>query len=370
MREKDISILAVGDVLVDRDDPKSIFSLTSKIINKADISFCQLEAALSAIGTPRIGNISHLRSHPRNVAGLEFAGFKVVSFASNNALDYGYEAFFDTIHLLSKKKFLIVGAGKNIDEARKAVIIEKRGTRVAFLSYCSLLQDGFAADIGKAGINRLRIHTFYEPLENVREQPGTPATIITIPNAEHFSEMKEDIKRTRNLADIVITSFHWGIHFSHKLAMYQKDIAHAAIDAGADLVIGHHPHVLQGIEVYKGKAICYSLGNFAFDVSPRIPALRESLAKYLSFYGKEIDPAYPTYPFPAESRQTMILSCTANKSANKVSFLPAVVNNKGQPEIVTPKSKIGKQNFKLMSSLSADLGTTLKIKNDEVIIIG
>jgi poly-gamma-glutamate synthesis protein (capsule biosynthesis protein) len=187
--------------------------------------------------------------------------------------------------------------------------------------------------------------------------------------------MVADIEKVRSLADIVVISMHWGIHFMPaKLAMYQQQVGYAAIDAGADLILGSHPHILKGIEVYKGKVIFYSLGNFAMDSSitrtwPHVPARWRKHEVLCNF---TIDPEWgATYPFPADSRKTVVAKCIiANKKIQKVSFVPTLINKLNQPQVV-PR---GDENFDGIvdyikwSCVDQNLRTKLSAEDNEVVI--
>jgi len=151
-------------------------------------------------------------------------------------LDYGQNALLDTRRILNEHGFFSVGSGNSADEAREAVIIEKRGMKIAFLTYVDV-----------PGFGPIR----------ATDRP-VPAFMDTL-------ALKEKISGARAVADIIIVSPHWGIEYTDRPSERQVAYAHLAIDSGADIVIGHHPHVLQSIEKYRGKFIIYSLGNFVFD---------------------------------------------------------------------------------------------------------
>ena len=154
-----VTLCAVGDVGPDRDDPDSIFELSAPVIKKADIAFCQLERTLSKKGSLQVQIRSHhSRVDPKNVSALTFAGFNVVSFASNHTLDWGIEGLLDTLDLLKAKGIYVIGVGRNIEEARQPVVIEKEGVRIAFLGYCSVLPKGYDA----ARNTRLRAATCHD----------------------------------------------------------------------------------------------------------------------------------------------------------------------------------------------------------------
>jgi poly-gamma-glutamate capsule biosynthesis protein CapA/YwtB (metallophosphatase superfamily) len=154
--------------------------------------------------------------------------------------------------------------GDDIEEARKPAIFERDGTRIAFLGYCSVSPKSYYAVPGRAGVAPMRAITHYEPLED--DQPGTPCKIMTWPLKRDLDALVADVERVRPHVDIVVVSLHWGIHHLRgQIADYQPAVPRAAIDAGADIILGHHPHIVKGIEVYRGKGIFYSIGDFARD---------------------------------------------------------------------------------------------------------
>jgi poly-gamma-glutamate capsule biosynthesis protein CapA/YwtB (metallophosphatase superfamily) len=267
----------------------------------------------------------------------------------------------------------VIGVGKNIEEARKPAIIESKGTRVAFLAYNTILPMGYWAEANRPGCAPMRAWTFYEQIEH--DQPGTPCRIHTFPNREDLEAMSEDIKKAKMQADVVILSMHWGIHFIPAvLATYQRDMAHVAIDSGADLILGHHAHILKGIEIYQGKAIFYSLCNFAVD----LPFTKEH-AESKSF--KEIQKLNPDwipdfeclYNFPTDSQKTIIVKCIISNGAIKsVSFLPTYVNKKtSQPEILTSKDERFRDVVRYMEDVtrSQALDTRYTVRGDEVVLL-
>ena len=377
-KEDVVTLYAVGDVGPNREDPESLFSPAAPVLRQADILFGQLEIQLSEKGTlpvdARHGIIGPiLRAHPRNVAALTSVGFNVISFTANHGLDLGADAFLDTIDILRQNNILVIGAGKDLAEARRPAIIERKGTRFGFLAYCSVVGTGRAAGIDTPGLAPMRASTFYEQFDY---QPGTPPRIITIPNHEDLEALEKDIRNLRPLVDLVIVSMHWGVHFVPAvIPMYEWEVGHAAIDAGADLIVGGHPHILNGIEVYKGKLIFHSLGNFAFDVSTeaipkgaraRIRELSKIFPKFLT-----IDPDYPTYPFHPDSRKTIVVKCKiVNKQIQRISLLPALINKQGQPEILSHGSTGFTEvlDYIRESCEKEDLGTKFEIEGDEVLI--
>jgi poly-gamma-glutamate synthesis protein (capsule biosynthesis protein) len=181
----------------------------------------------------------------------------------------------------------------------------------------------------------MRAFTVYEAIEP--DQPGTPARVHTYAQREDLAALCADIATAKRHADLVVVSLHWGIHFVPAvIADYQREVGHAAVDAGADLILGHHAHILKGVEVYRGKTIFYSLCNFAVD-------LRMNEAHAASKGFKEIQVLHPDwvpdfdslYNFPPESRMTLIARARLTRAGvQQVGFLPAYINRNAQPEIV------------------------------------
>ncbi len=244
--KKETKLLFVGDIMLSRaigkimereDDWEFHFRLVKDFLNDADILFGNLESPITDKGND-LGGVYSFRADPRSILGLSKAGFDVVSFANNHAWDYGEEAFLDTLAQLGKFGISISGAGRNFKEAHKPKIIETNGERIAFLSYTNLLPESLRQENSEPAVASLKKELIEKDIKNIKEN---------------------------NLADIVVVSFHWGDEYETLPNEFQKELGRFAIDAGAGLVIGHHPHVIQPVEEYGGGLIAYSLGNFIFD---------------------------------------------------------------------------------------------------------
>ncbi|MBI2988735.1 MAG: CapA family protein [Deltaproteobacteria bacterium] len=362
MNPEKVSIYAVGDVIPGRPNPESLFELALPTLKQADILFGQLEAPLAEKGEPQMQGFFVTRVSPERVSGLTYAGFDVMSFAANQTLDLGEVGLFETIDTLTKNNIAVVGAGKNIDEARKPLILERKGTKVAFLAYCSVVPRGYEARGDKSGCAPMRASTSYEQVD---WQPGTPPKILTFANKDDLAAMVEDIKKVRPLADVVIMSIHWGVHHVPAvIAMYQREVGYAAINAGVDVILGHHAHILKAIEVYKGKVIFYSLGNFVQPSKKRKGPLRP-------IYGMELDPEYPDYDFPVDSRKSIIAKCIiADKKIERVSYLPLMINKRAQPEVLSRSDKRSSEVFDYMEWCCKNQGLDTKFswEGDEVVV--
>jgi poly-gamma-glutamate capsule biosynthesis protein CapA/YwtB (metallophosphatase superfamily) len=326
-------LIAVGDVAPDRDDPAECFSLSAPVLRSADVAFCQLECNLTTRGR-RMPQARHThRGSPGTAIAMKEAGFDVVSFAGNHCMDWGLEGFDDTVHHLESAGLTVVGVGHDIQAARRARIVEADGVRIAFLACSSILPAAYWATPDRAGCAPMRAHTLYEQIE--LDQPGTPARIHTWAHAGDLDRLCTDIRDAAASADVVAVSVHWGIHFiPGSLADYQREVAYAAIDAGADLILGHHAHILKGVEIYRGKPILYSFGNFAMDLrmTPEHAASRGF--KEVQALAPEWEPDFDSlYNFPHDSRKTVMLRAALSRNGvESLELLPAWINDNAQPE--------------------------------------
>jgi hypothetical protein len=376
-----VSVVAVGDVRVYRDEPESTFVHVRDIIKGADIAFCQSESAYSDKGSmgssgPRGAAPIDLRGYPAFAA----AGFDVVSMASNHIMDWGRDALLDAIERMRRDGMHPVGAGKDIEEARQPVILERNGTKIAFLAYCSVAPVGYYAVPRRAGVAPMRGITHYEMLEN--DQPGTPCEIMSWPLPRDLKSLVDDVRRVRQQVDVVAVSLHWGVHFIRAMiADYQPVVAHAAIDAGADIIIGHHPHILKGVEMYKGKAIFYSIGNFAIDKAAGMAGdtpwkrTRQRIFKE-HYHVVEHEPEAigdAIGGFQDDRQYSMIAKFTVeNKQINQVSYIPIIINQQNQPAPVSPSDIKGREVMRYLHDVTreANLNATFRVAGSEVVIEG
>ena len=335
---EELLLYAVGDIGPSRPDPDTLFDLARPTLTQADIAFMQLELPISARGT-RLPQVRHTDRAPQGSAdAFRRAGFTVVSFASNHCMDWGSDALFDTIDALRASGLAVVGVGANIAQAREPAIVSVKGQRVAFLAYSSILPLGFWAEENRAGCAPMRAWTHYEQVEH--DQPGTPCRIHTFANRDDLAALTADIRKVRDQVDFVAVSLHWGIHFiPGVIADYQREVGRAAIDAGADMILGHHAHILKGVDLYRGKPIFYSLCNFAMDLH-----MDEKHAKSKGF--REIQKLHPdwqpnfdiTYNFPPDSSHSVIVKCVLSPGAPpRITLLPVHIGPMSQPEVLSAK---------------------------------
>jgi poly-gamma-glutamate capsule biosynthesis protein CapA/YwtB (metallophosphatase superfamily) len=260
-------MILTGDVnLMNVSDPAVPFSLVEDEFRGADIVFCNLECCLYR--PPSGHSVEHegFFADPV-VAGeaLQSAGIQAVGLANN--VNYGEAAIMASITRLDELGIAHTGAGANRAMARAPAILTRDGVRFGFLQRSSVYwPTNHEASKDTPGVAVIRGHTAYHvPMHGSRppaNRPGIPPEIVTWADPVYLQRLDDDIAALRGRAEIVVASFHWGLH--REVLRYMTEIAHRAIDAGADLVIGHGPHYSLPVEVYKGTPIFYGLGSFSF----------------------------------------------------------------------------------------------------------
>jgi poly-gamma-glutamate synthesis protein (capsule biosynthesis protein) len=243
--KKEITLLFGGDIMLSRtvnakmeryQDYAWPFRLIAPTIAAADISVFNFESPFLKNANYDVSTGSFaFKANPLALEGLLLAGIDVVSLANNHALNAGRQGVIDTLDILKEHDIAGIGLGLNEKEAREGVVLSKDGWRVAFLSYAYPRDYSLATDT-RAGIAGMDINN-----------------------------LKEDIERLQEEADLVIVLMHAGHEYVNYPNSQQTEFARKAIDFGADAVIGHHPHWPQSWEIYNDKIIFYSLGNFVFD---------------------------------------------------------------------------------------------------------
>lgn len=232
---------SVGDMMKQYGDDypykEALFHLS-----EPDLTAANLEYPVTKRGTPAEDKQFVFKGDAGALPALKDSGIDIVSLANNHTLDQGVEGLLDTMAHLDKAGIHHMGAGKNDTEAFAPVIKEANGIKVAYIGVSRVVPTGdWKADKNRAGVAETYDYT---------------RTVAAI-------------KKAKEKADLVVVMVHWGIERADKPEQYQRDFARVYIDSGADLVIGSHPHVLQGFEQYKGKWIAYSLGNFIFSAYPK-----------------------------------------------------------------------------------------------------
>ncbi len=256
-----VSIAAGGDVnfgdgvtpYLTRGGMGYPFEDVDEVFAGADLSFVNLECCISSAGAPVPGKEYCFRGPADSAQALAAGNVDVVSLANNHSKDYGTSAFLDTLTHLKESGVAWCGAGNNDAEAYAPTVLESPAGKVAFVAFTGIIPNGWPATASNPG-----------------------CATITDPE-----RVESAVKDAASKADYVVVSFHWGIELATSPDADQRELAHLAVDSGADLVLGHHPHVVQGLELYKNRLIAYSLGNYVFSPPREISAKTFTLVALL-----------------------------------------------------------------------------------------
>jgi poly-gamma-glutamate synthesis protein (capsule biosynthesis protein) len=342
--DKAVEMMIIGDIQVQRRaDPTTAFINIRETLKKADLVYANLEGVLVKSGgaTGDIPDKRWVHPGPEGAIALKASNIKVVGLANNVA--WGHDNILQTMKVLNANGIAHVGAGKNLAEAHKPVIVERKGVKIGFLQYTA---------------------RWYRENEQLAG-PTTPGVAritskdgITI-DAADLERVRNDVKKLRSQADIVVVSHHnrdgaTPVQFGPqpprapgapradrtKAEEYQKQFAHVALDTGADLVFGHGTHTVQGVEVYKGKPILYAIGHSAFD-----------------------QPGYE------DSKDGVVIRVVIqNKSIARVSFVPVTRDDKNNVMMIDPSNGEGARLLGVIKGSSAS-DLPLKIDGQEVVLV-
>jgi poly-gamma-glutamate capsule biosynthesis protein CapA/YwtB (metallophosphatase superfamily) len=316
--QAEITIAAVGDLMLGgraepflkEFGPAYPFADVMPVLSTADVVVGNLESSISTRGVAVEDKQFTLRAGPIAALALKKAGIRVVTLANNHSMDFGPLALKDTLDVLDQHDILYSGAGMNLKDARTPAILKIKGLTVAFLAYSLTFPLDFFASAGRPG---------------------------TAPGYDEF--VKSDIEKVRPRADLVVVSFHWGAELMTTAKDYQIDLGHKAIDWGADLVLGHHPHVLQELEVYRGRLIAYSLGNFVFGSESNRSNF--SMILLLTFHGKSL---------------ARIVAVPLDVNNYRVQYRPRVLTGKTARDVLESVNAVS-ERFMTKLEITQDRGT-------------
>lgn len=338
------TVSLVGDVMIRRPFAQSGrgaapgFQAAVAAMEETDLAVANLEMPLSRRGS-RVPKHSHLRSDPAVIQDVKAMGVNAVTLANNHMYDYGPDALHDTVAACREAGIACCGAGADLEAALAPARLRAGGNPVALLSVASTLPIESAARDGKPGIAPIEVGWSYEPDVNLTvEQPGTMPRVHTCASRADQETVCARIATLRAEGDAVIVAIHWGVPeywmspSQGWLAEYQQPLGRALIDAGAQIVLGHHSHSLHPVEVYRGRPIFYSVGNFLFE-DPRDFMAPESVIVQVA-----LGPEYT------------------------VTLVPAVLDAQGFPQLAAGET--ARHVLGLLAELSAPFGTHFEIEGD------
>lgn len=248
--EQELVLSFAGDIMFDKSvagfikskGEDYVFQGYEKHLKGSDVVFGNLETALSNGGQPMPDKEHTFRSNPKLAAFMKKYNLTAMSIANNHSLDYGRSAFVDSMKYLKENGIGYGGGGHNKKEAIDGFIFEKKGLDIGFIAFTSVVPDvdWYAGEKRPGIIGAYKVHE---------------------------AEVLSAVSSLDSRCDILVVSVHWGKEGTTRVRKQEAELAHKLVDAGADVVMGHHPHVVQGFEMYKDKLILYSLGNFIFTTS-------------------------------------------------------------------------------------------------------
>jgi poly-gamma-glutamate synthesis protein (capsule biosynthesis protein) len=244
----------VGDIMLGRGvaaanpgDPAAPLRAMGAFLRGADLTVGNLESTLSTAGPPEQGDDS-FAADPRVLPAMARLGFDALSLANNHTGDYGTTALLRTVAAFRGSGVASFGAGRDLEAASRPVVLKRHGVRFGFLGFNAIGETPRATP-GRPGALSVRMPPRTGPLDR-----GDLAHVLA------------EVRRLDDRADVVVVMPHWGTQYTHAVGPMQRLVARRLVDAGADLVVGGHPHWVQGVERYRGATIAYSLGNFVFDM--------------------------------------------------------------------------------------------------------
>ncbi|THG31591.1 CapA family protein [Naasia lichenicola] len=330
-------IAAVGDLIVDRPEPDRFFAPSAPVLRAADLTIGQLEVPHATTRAVATVDVPAPPADPAHLASVARAGFDVLTMAGNHVADAGGEGIAETIAAAEAAGMRTAGAGPDLESASSPVVVEVQGRRVGVLSFnCVGPTDSWATSRRPGGAY-VQVLSHYEA---IGANPGGPPSVHTFADPRSLELMRRRIADAAAEVDLLVVALHKGlVHTPAELAAYELEVSHAAVDAGADLVIGHHAHILRGVEVYRGRVIFHGLGNFVTVTDALTPASASGpeqlrwAQRRRTLFGFDVDPDMPSwYPFHPESRNTAIAVLdVASDGGLRPALIPCWIDAEGAP---------------------------------------
>lgn len=372
MSEK-ISICCVGDLILDEPGPaEPYFEGSRDVLRAQDVMIGHVETPHTTKDRtePSCIDIQAPPSPPKHLECLPKVGFNVVTTAGNHSYDCGPNGILDTIAKLDEIGLAHCGTGKNIEDAKKPVFIEKKGVRVGVISINATGPKLGWAMSQKPGANYVKVETAYIPKFDM---PGCPCRTDTYLLPAAKKQLAEEVKDLKSKCDIAVVVFHKGNGGDiPRLDDYEQEMCYLCIDAGADIIFGVHHHILKGVEYYKGKPIYHGLGNYVcftyamtsgYNDTPEMVAYLKERARQGRGGGHyKVD----FYPWSEKSRLTIIAKVLADKNGVlECGFIPAFIEDSGN--VVIKNRENGGQDvldFMRAQTDGAGLGVKLEWSDD------
>jgi len=328
-------LMMLGDIILDVPDPDHWIGGVAAVTRAADLAIGHLEVPHTHRGEELSGDVPAPGADPAHLAAIARANVRLLSMAGNHIADCGAVGIADTVAELDRLGIAHAGADRDRATAEAPAIVVRDGRRIALLSYNCVGPEIAWADEDRAGCAYVRVAA-------ADGGPARPQAELTDADPASVARMQAAIAAVRRDADIVIVALHKGItHRPAALAPYERPLARAAIDAGADAVVGHHAHIARGIEFHRGRPIFHGLGNgvvvtHALSPAQDHPARAAWAERRKRMFGFEPDPAYPLAPFHPESVNGLIARLRIGDDGRiEAGFRPMWSAPPGRPEPAT-----------------------------------
>ncbi len=328
-----LTLLLTGDIVLDVEGADHWLSGIAPALRAADLAIGHLEVPHTRRGSELQGDVPAPGADPAHLDALAHAGVGAVTLAGNHIADCGPQGIADTVEALDRLGIAHTGAGANLRAASRVANLDRKGRRIALLSYNCVGPEAAWADEQRAGCNYLRMQS----MDGRAVAPNTP---LVAPTAEALARLSADIAAVRD-ADLVVVALHKGIvHTPAVLAPYERPLAEAALDAGADVVVGHHAHILRGVERRNGRAVFHGLGNGcvvtrALSPAQDHPARAAWARKRRELFGFEPDPRYELAPFHPEAVHGVLGVVRVEADGQlRMGVIPVHVEPPGRPVVV------------------------------------
>ncbi len=365
-----VELVFVGDLILDAPDPASYFEHCREAI-AGDVAVAQVEWPHTTRGQVCALEVPAPGAPPENLAALPGLGFGVATVASNHTFDQGPFGVLDTVSELRRLGLATAGAGMTLPEARRPAVVESQGLRVGVLAYNAVgPRESWATGV-KAGTAFVRISQHYE-VEGA--SPGSPPTEFTSPEYETLEAMQADVRELHDSVDIVAVAFHKGVAFARaQLAQYERPLARAAIDAGADIVVGHHAHILKGVEVYRGRPIYHGLNHFVVAYSEQSSPGSAGAAARRPVPGRspifkqigEPDRSVLNFPYRREARHTMVARVTVDREGVvSAGFVPCWIDEQARP-VAHGDDEQGRETVAYVAAITAEAGLDTPLRRQD-----
>jgi hypothetical protein len=329
-------LVCSGDVILDVPEPDHWLAGIAPALQAADIAIGHLEVPHTQSASEMAGDVPAPGADPAHLAALVRAGFKGMTLAGNHIADCGARGIADTISELDRLGLAHSGAGADLASARAPCVFTHRdGRRVGVLSYNCVGPAKAWAGTTQAGCAWL-------PVATADGGPAVPTSTFTEPQPEARLWLRADIEDLRKRADLIVVALHKGtVHTPARIEAYERSLAHMAIDAGADIVVSHHAHIVRGVEFYRGKPVFHGLGNGcvvtrALSPDQDHPARAAWAQRRKLLFGFEPDPAFVLAPFHPEATRGFMARIHWHADGRlECGIVPLVVDAPGRPRLAS-----------------------------------